>query len=95
MSHDNSRVHVVVHYVAAEQPFQDQNAERSETVGSLMARVLAAFGLTAGNQPDGNIATYTFYHAKNPAENMGQTLGELAGDHPVLQLKLSQQIVQG
>jgi hypothetical protein len=85
---------VVVHYVAAEQPFKE-DATPGETVGQLKSRVLAAFGLTEGQTPDGNIVSYTLYHHKTPLENMNQTLGELAGHQHVLQLKLVQQITQG
>lgn len=88
-------IHVVVHYVAAEKPFNDKNANRSETVGHLKQRVLTEFGLTEGQTPDGNITTYPLYHHKSLIENMGQTLDELAGDEQTLQLKLVQQIIQG
>lgn len=91
---DNT-VQVMVHYVAAEEPFKDDYADRNETVGHLKPRVLRGFELTDGQLPDGNIATYTLYHHKTPLENMGQTIGELAGEHKVLQLKLTQQITQG
>jgi len=92
MHHD--KLHVVVHYPAAEEPFKDE-AERTETVGQLKARVLSAFGLVEGQLPDGNIAAYTLYDHKTPLENLNQTLGEIAGEQKVLQLKLSQQITQG
>lgn len=88
-------LHVVVHYVAAEEPFKDKNADRQETVGQLKQRVLAEFGLTEGQTPDGNITTYTLYHDKKPVENLGQTLGDLAGNDKTLQLRLVQQITQG
>jgi hypothetical protein len=91
----NTTIHVVVHYVAAEKPFDDKNANRSETVGQLKQRVLTEFGLTEGQTPDGNITTYPLYHHKSLVENMGQTIGELAGDKQTLQLKLVQQIIQG
>ncbi|MCI0724301.1 MAG: hypothetical protein L0338_35860 [Acidobacteria bacterium] len=90
----SERLRVTVHYPAAGEPFKDE-ADRSETVGQLKGRVLEAFGLTEGQLPDGNVATYTLFHQKTPLENMAQTLGEIAGDQKVLQLKLSQQIVQG
>jgi hypothetical protein len=86
---------VTVHFVAAGEPFKDDNADRNETVGHLKQRVLTYFDLTEGQTPDGNITTYTLYHQKTPLENMNQTLGDVAGEHNVLQLKLSQQIIQG
>lgn len=88
-------LHVVVHYVAAEEPFKDNDVDRQETVGQLKQRVLAEFGLIEGQTPDGNISTYTLYHQKSAVENMGQTLGDLAGDEKTLHLRLVQQITQG
>jgi hypothetical protein len=88
-------LHVVVHYIGAGEPFKDDHAERSETVGHLKARVLTAFGLVEGPTPDGNTVTFTLYHGKTPLENLAQTLGEVAGDAPVLQLKLARQVIQG
>lgn len=88
-------LHLVVHFPAAAEPFKDEHAEPSETIGYLKARVLTAFGLVEGGQPDGNTATYTLYHEKKPLENMMQTLGDIAGEHKTLQLKLAQQITQG
>ena len=90
-----TRLRVVVHYPAAAEPFNDEDADRNETVGQLKARVLTAFGLAEGTTSDGNTVGYTLYQHKTPLENPAQTLGELAGDHPVLQLKLSQQLTQG
>ena len=94
MSHKNDELQVMVHYPAAEHPFKD-DAERNETVGQFKPRVLTAFGLIEGQTPEGNSITYTLYHQKTPLENANQTLGELAGDHKILQLKLAQQIIQG
>ena len=88
-------VRVVVHYVAAAEPFKDAHADRSETVGHLKARVLLAFGLTEGPTPEGSTVSYTLYHNKTPLENLQQTLGELVGEHRELELKLVQQIIQG
>jgi len=87
-------LHVVVHYPAAKEPFKDDNASLSETVGSLKARVLTAFGLSEGQQGN-DVFTYTLYHHKTPLENLTETLGQVAGSQPTLQLKLSQQITQG
>ncbi len=93
MSH-GQKLQVVVHYMAAGEPFKDE-VDPNETVGQLKSRALTAFGLTEGQNPTGNVATYTLYHDKTPLENMSQTLGSIAGDKKVLQLKLSQQITQG
>jgi len=93
--HDKHSLRVVVHFPAAEEPFKDDDADPSETVGHLKARILTAFGLVEGTLPDGNIASYTLYHDRKPLENAMQTLGEVAGHQKVLQLKLAQQITQG
>jgi hypothetical protein len=87
-------LHVVVHYPAAKEPYKDNHASRTETVGTLKTRVLNAFGLSEGQQ-DGQTFTYTLYHRKRPLENLSETLGQVAGDEHTLELKLSQQITQG
>jgi len=92
---DNTEIKVTVHYVAAAEPFKDAAADRNETVGHLKSRVLDTFGLAEGQLPDGNIATFSLYYHDTPLENMNQTIGVLAGEHKVLQLKLNQQITQG
>lgn len=89
------KLKVVVHYVAAGEPFKDEQADPAETVGQLRLRVLREFGLTEGTTPEGNIISYTLYHQKTPLEDANRTLGDLAGDHKVLQLKLVQQLIQG
>lgn len=91
----SQELRVVVHFPAAEEPFKDDAAARTETVGQLKQRVLNAFGLVEGQTPDGNITTYTLYHERQPLEDANRTLGDLSGDRKVLQLKLAQQIVQG
>lgn len=88
------KLRVVVHYSAAAEPFHEE-AEREETVGQLKSRVLTAFGLTEGQTPDGNTIVYTLFDHKTPLENLSQKLGDIVGDKTELQLKLSQQIVQG
>jgi hypothetical protein len=39
--------------------------------------------------------TYTLFHDKKPLENLDEKLGEVAGHHHELKLKLVQQITQG
>ncbi len=95
MNQDQSMLHVVVHFMAAAEPFKDDSANPGETVAQLKVRVLNAFGLTEGGTSDGNTVTYTLYHDKTPLENPNQTLGELAGDKKVLQFNLDRQLVQG
>ena len=91
----HTKLHVTVHYIAAEEPFKDEDAESNETVGHLKGRVLNAFGLTEGSTPEGNTVNYTLYQHKTPLEDMNETLGALSGQQKVLQLKLVQQITQG
>jgi hypothetical protein len=86
---------VMVVYPAAGKPFKDDDASRDETAGELKARVLEFFGLTEGPIGNNENAVYALYDGKQKLDNPAQTVGELAGDKPVLHLKLSQQIVQG
>lgn len=92
--HENQKLQVVVHYVGAGKPFKD-DVNRSETVGQFKPVVLKAFGLTEGQGPNGNITTYVFYHDKTRLEDLNKTLGEIAGDKKILQLKLAQEVTQG
>ena len=96
MSEQNVKDHlkVIVNYPAAKKPFEQERASRSETVGMLKSSALKAFGLTEG-ESGGNTHTYTFFHEKTPLENLGETLGQVAGHAPTLVLKLSQQVTQG
>jgi hypothetical protein len=91
---ERERLHVVVHYAAAEKPYRE-DAPRNQTVGELKALVLKAFGLTEGSGSGGTNVVYTLFHDKQALENMAETLGQLAGDKEKLELKLVQQITQG
>jgi hypothetical protein len=86
---------VKVTYPAAKKPFVQESASATETVSTLKAAVLNAFGLTEGQSADGKTYTYTLFHGKTPLENPNQTLGEIAGERHELELKLSQQVTQG
>lgn len=92
--HEPDSLRVVVVYPAAKEPYREDNARRTETVGILKSRVLTAFDLTEG-QHDGQTFTYTLYHQKRPLEDLSETLGQVAGQENRLELKLSQQITQG
>lgn len=94
--HDD-KFKVVVHYVAAIKPFMDDNASRDETLQSLKERVLKAFGLKDGEQrADGTVINYQLYQGAQPlGDRMNSTLGQIAGEHKVLQLNLSQEVQQG
>ena len=86
---------VIVHYAAAAKPYEQDHANRQETVATLKANVLNAFGLTEGQHADGNTYTYTLYNHRAPLENLSETLGQVAGDKHTLEFKLSQQVTQG
>lgn len=89
-------LNVTVRYAAAAKPFQDHAAERNETLGSLKARVLDAFGLNEGGATgDGNTLTYKLYHDKTELTELSQTLGQIAGPAAALALKVSQFVQQG
>ena len=86
---------VIVHYAAAKQPYEQDQVNGNETVGTLKTTVLNAFGLKEGQHADGNTYTYTLFHQKTPLENLSETLGQVANDKHTLDLKLSQFITQG
>jgi len=88
-------LNVTVTYVAAKEPFKQQDVSRSETIKTLKEGVLKAFGLVEGAGADGKTFTYTLFHGKTPLENLNQTLGDVAGDKHELELKLTQQVTQG
>jgi len=90
-----STVDIVVTYPAARDDLKESGVNRQETLGQLKARVLVAFELTEGKAPDGSVMTYIFYHDKQKLEDLNRTLGQIAGQEPVLRLKLAQQIVYG
>ena len=82
-------IRVQVHYMAAGRPFQAEEAP-STTVGQLKAAVLNAFGLTE----DGN-KSYKLFYKNDELTNPNQTLGEIAGEHHNLNLKLEEVLIQG
>ena len=83
-----------VRYLAAPKPFVDPHAAPSETLQSVKARVLTAFDLKE-IQDANQTVLYFLYKEDQKLENLALTLGELAGDHHELKLRLVQQIVQG
>jgi len=94
MSEQKEQLKVIVNYPAAKGPFEQDHAAPSETLATLKAAVLNAFGLTEG-QVNGSTYTYTLFHDKAPLENLSETIGQLAGHAATLVLKLSQQVTQG
>lgn len=87
-------LNLTVTYPAAGKPFQDKGASRDETLASLKARVLKAFGLIEG-EDGGNQVTYVLFKGRERLTDMSVSLGALAGEAKALSLKLVQQIVQG
>lgn len=88
---------VTVRYAAAPKPFEDDESERTETVGALKARVLNKFGLAEGAAAgtDGSTIHYKLYHGKDELTDPSRAVGDVAGPAQALQLKLSQFIQQG
>jgi len=80
---------VEVHYIAAKKPFKTE-AKPTETVGQLKAQALSAFGLVE----EGNKTFKLFFH-KTELQNLGETLGQVAGDKKDLNLDLEEFIIQG
>jgi hypothetical protein len=90
----NQKLTVTVRYIAATKPFQDNNADQSETLGSLKARVMSAFGVS--ETQDGNQQVlYWLYEDDTKLEDLSRTLGAIAGEKNHLKLRLVQQIIQG
>lgn len=89
MSHDK-KLKVTVHYAPAAKPYK-QDAERTETVGQLLAAVMTAFEIT----PDPQKYKYVLYHGSIALTDISMTLGAVAGGKEELQLKLSQELIQG
>lgn len=87
--HEHETVRVVVSYPAAVQPYKAEVAENT-TIGELKAAVLQAFGLQ-------EIANKTFklFHGGTELSDVSQTVGQAAGGHQELALKLEEVIVQG
>jgi hypothetical protein len=92
---NKAELNLTVVYPAAKEPFHEKEAPKSETLRQLKPTVLDFFHLKEGTSPDGTTTTYTFYHGKEPLEDLSRTLGSIAGEAEALQLKLSQQITQG
>jgi len=87
-------INVHVRYLAAPKPFVDSHADPAETVQQLKVRVLGAFELKE-IQDANQTVLYFLYKEDQKLENLSVTLGELAGNHHELKLRLVQQIVQG
>ena len=88
-------IKVKVKYAAAAKPFVDDAVPPTETLGTLKARVLTAFGLTEGSLPDGTNSSYKFYHGKDELSDLSVEIGSVAHNAHSLELKMSQFITQG
>ena len=87
--HEHPTVRLVVSYAAAVRPYKAEVADNT-TIGQVKAAVLDAFKL----QETGT-KTFKLFHGKTELSNLSQTVGEVAGGHQELALKLEEVIVQG
>jgi hypothetical protein len=86
---NDQNLKIEVHYIAATKPFKTE-AQQSETVGQLKAQALNAFGLVE----EGSKTFKLFFH-KTELQNLGETLGQVAGGKKELNLNLEEFIIQG
>ena len=89
MNHD-AKLELLVKYDEADDELRENHAKRSETLLSLKARVLIAFGLKEGDL-DGKLTTYSLFHAHHELKNLERTLGEVAGGAQCLELELARE----
>lgn len=87
--HPHKKIEVTVHYIAAAKPYK-ADAEASETVGKLKAKVLEFFGL----KEEGN-KTYKLFYEKKELNNLNETIEQIAGDKEKIKLDLEEFITQG
>jgi hypothetical protein len=86
---DHRLVRVVVSYMAAVRPYKAEVAE-NETLGALKITVLDKFGLKeTGNK------VFKLFHNGTELTNPSETVGQVAGRHEELHLKLEEIIIQG
>ena len=84
----DEKVQVIVHYIGAGKPYKE-DLDPNEKISQLKMDVLTFFGLNESQN------TYPIYDGKDKIEDLNQTIGMLAKGRHVLQLKLSQNVVQG
>jgi hypothetical protein len=89
MPDHTTTIKVTVHYIAAGKPYQADVAP-AETLATLKANVLNFFHLVE----EGN-KTYKLFLQKTELTNMGETVGQVAGDKKELNLNLEEFIIQG
>ena len=80
---------MVVTYVAAIRPYKAEVAG-NETIGKLKAVVLEKFGLK-----ETSTKVFKLYHGKTELANPNETVGQVAGTHEELALKLEEVVIQG
>lgn len=91
----SNALQVTVRYAAAIEPFHDKDADAGETLASLKARVLVAFGLTEGAPTEGGTFTYKLFKNKDELTDLSRTIGSVVGHARAVVLKLSQEVKQG
>ena len=87
--HEHPTVRVVVSYAAAVRPYKAEVADNT-TIGRIKTAALEAFKL----QETGT-KVFKLFHGKTELSNLSQTVGEVAGGHQELALKLEEVVVQG
>ena len=85
----HEEIRVVVHYEAAGRPFEGEAYPASTPLTQVKQDALRAFGLTEGQPPAGT-GFYVLFHDKTRLDNPNTTVGEVAGHHDVLELRLAQ-----
>lgn len=87
-------IKVIVHYPPAKEPFKHEFAA-TQSVADVKSVVLKAFGLTEGQDAQGNTVMYPLYFEKRELTDPQEPIGKLAGEAEAINLKLTQHITQG
>jgi hypothetical protein len=89
MSHEK-KLDLLIVYEKSGDKLRDNDAKRAETVGSVKARVLVAFGLQEGEE-HGKLTTYSLFHDNREVTEPDESIGELAGESDRLHLELARE----
>jgi hypothetical protein len=87
--HEHETVRVVVSYAAAVRPYKAEVVDNT-TIGQVKTAALDAFKLQ-----ETSTKTFKLFHGKTELSNLSQTVGQVAGGHQELALKLEEVIIQG
>ena len=86
--HDGKKLDVFITYAPNKDELRDNHVQRSDTLGSLKARVLTAFGLKEGVDERGKLMTFTIFRSHHELKDLAQKLGDIAGADELLRLEL-------